>query len=389
MCARKVFLDFVRLPIQNIIISNLANLQIKEFMMSEMTTRERFLRMFEHREADRVPIIDSPWNATIERWCGEGMPKDIHFTEFFEIDRVVDIIPGKPPYQEDEILEETEHYRIYKNSWETKFKQWKHWASTPEYLEFGVFDRESWDKAKSRLTPRRDHIDWSFLKRNYPNWRKNGWWIQAQLWFGFDITHSWIVGTEKMLLALIEDPEWCMDIFATELEYNLALCQMIWDAGYQFDAIFWPDDMGFKHSQFFSMEMYRSILKPFHQKAIDWAHQKKIKAHLHSCGDIRPFIPELIDMGLDALNPLEVKAGMNPVELKAKYGNQLTLHGGINAVLYDQPEKIKTEIEQLVPVMMNNGGYIFSSDHSVPSSVSLEDFRQITQLAKRVGTYSA
>ncbi|MDW7681816.1 MAG: hypothetical protein SCK70_14735 [bacterium] len=63
-----------------------------------MTTRERFLRMFEHREADRVPIIDSPWNATIERWCGEGMPKDIHFTEFFEIDRVIDIIPGKPPY---------------------------------------------------------------------------------------------------------------------------------------------------------------------------------------------------------------------------------------------------------------------------------------------------
>jgi uroporphyrinogen decarboxylase len=145
--------------------------------------------------------------------------------------------------------------------------------------------------------------------------------------------------------------------------------------------------MGYKQNQFFSKRMYRSLLKPFHQKAIEWAHAKGIKAHLHSCGDIRPFIPDLVDMGLDALNPLEVKAGMDPRQLKQQYGRDLVLHGGINAVLWDQPDAIRAEMEAVLPVLKENGGYIFSSDHSVPSTVSLEDFRRIITLARELGSY--
>jgi uroporphyrinogen decarboxylase len=95
----------------------------------------------------------------------------------------------------------------------------------------------------------------------------------------------------------------------------------------------------------------------------------------------------LISMGLDALNPLEVKAGMDPIALKREYGKDLVLHGGINAVLWDQPEAIREEMHRVVPVVKESGGYIFSSDHSVPSTVSLEDFRRITDLAKELGAY--
>jgi uroporphyrinogen decarboxylase len=212
-------------------------------------------------------------------------------------------------------------------------------------------------------------------------------WIRADLWFGFDITHSWAVGTERLLCALVEDPEWCMDMFSHFLEVRLALLDMMWDAGYEFDSVFWCDDMGYKNAQFFSVNMYREILKPFHKRAIDWAHAKGVKTHLHSCGDINPFVPELVEIGLDALNPLEVKAGMDPVALKKRFGDKLVFHGGINAVLWDHPDQIKAEMERVVPVMKENGGYIFSSDHSVPSSVSLEDFRTITTLAKKLGRY--
>ncbi|NIM71367.1 MAG: hypothetical protein GTO48_13200, partial [Xanthomonadales bacterium] len=93
----------------------------------------------------------------------------------------------------------------------------------------------------------------------------------------------------------------------------------------------WPDDMGYKGHQFFGLPMYRDLLKPAHRRAIEWAHERGIYAHLHSCGDVRPFVPELIGMGLDALNPLEVKAGMDPIALKEQYGDRLVLHGGINA----------------------------------------------------------
>lgn len=129
------------------------------------------------------------------------------------------------------------------------------------------------------------------------------------------------------------------------------------------------------------------VLKPFHQRAIDWAHAKGIKAHLHSCGDIRPFVPELVSMGLDALNPLEVKAGMDPLALKREFGKDLVLHGGINAVLWDDPALVGPEMERLVLALKESGGYIFSSDHSVPSSVSLAAFREIVEMAKRLGAY--
>jgi uroporphyrinogen decarboxylase len=124
-----------------------------------------------------------------------------------------------------------------------------------------------------------------------------------------------------------------------------------------------------------------------HKRAVDWAHARGIVAELHSCGDVRPFIPELIDIGMDGLNPLEVKAGTDPVHIKRDYGDDLLLHGGINAVLWDDAEAIETEMRQMIPALKKDGGYIFSSDHSVPDSVSLDNFRHIVNLAKELGTY--
>ena len=69
------------------------------------------------------------------------------------------------------------------------------------------------------------------------------------------------------------------------------------------------------------------------------------------------------------------------MHLKKTYGTQLVLHGGINAVLWDHPDQIRAEMERVLPLMKEGGGYIFSSDHSVPSSVSLADFRGIVELA--------
>ena len=355
--------------------------------MSEMTSHERFARMYAHQEADRIPIVDSPWSATIARWQREGMPKDTNFAEYFGLDKIAHISADNSPRYETKTIEETEEYRIHTTSWGATLKNWRHAASTPEFIDFTIKDRESWEKAKARMTPAKDRINWVYLDENYAKWRESGVWIQAGLWFGFDVTHSWIVGTERLLYALVDDPDWCRDMFAHELEIQLSLFDMVWEAGYEFDGISWPDDMGYKGSQFFSVDMYRELIKPIHKRAVEWAHAKGAKAHLHSCGDVNPFIPELIEIGLDALNPLEVKAGMDPVHLKKAWGKDLVLHGGINAVLWDHPDQISAEMERVIPIAKQGGGYIFSSDHSVPSSVSLEDFRHIVELAKSLGTY--
>ncbi len=356
-------------------------------MSQPMTSHERFKRMFEHRDADRVPITDHPWGATIERWQAEGMPAGVSFVDYFDLDHVAGFGIDNSPRYESRVIEETDEYVIRTTPWGATLKNWTHAASTPEFLDFTVKDRESWAAAKARMTPSEDRIPWEHLKAHYASWREKGCWVEAHLWFGFDVTHAWAVGTERLLMAMVEDPAWCTDMFNHFLDVQLALLDRVWEAGYTFDSVRWPDDMGYKYNQFFSLKTYRELLKPVHKRAIDWAHAHGVKAHLHSCGDINPFVPELVEIGLDALNPLEVKAGMNPVELKATYGDKLLIHGGINAVLWDNPEAIQAEMERVVPVMKQNGGYIFSSDHSVPSSVSLEDFRRITDLAKKLGSY--
>lgn len=352
-----------------------------------LTSYDRFTRMFAHQEADRIPVLDSPWEATIERWHTEGMPSEIDFTDYLDLDRIQVISVDSSPRYPVQTIEQTSEYRVHTTSWGATLKDWKHAGGVPQFLDFVIKDPDVWAQAKARMTPSRDRIDWKQLERNYRQWRQHGDWIQGLLWFGFDVTHSWTLGTERVLYALVEQPEWLVDVFNTMLDVNIALLEMVWDAGYTFDSIMWYDDMGYKHNQFFSLRTYRNLLKPVHKRAVDWAHSKGIKAHLHSCGDIRPFVPELVEIGVDALNPLEVKAGMDPVLLKQQYGDKLVFHGGINAVLYTDMEALEEEMRRVIPVMKQNGGYIFSSDHSVPSSVSLNDFKHIVQLAKELGAY--
>lgn len=234
--------------------------------MDSMTSHERFARMFAHCEADRIPVIDSPWGATIERWRREGMPEGMDYADFFGLDSVAGISVDSSPRYAVKTIEETDAYRIHTTAWGATLKDWKHAASTPEFIDFTIVDRASWEKAKARMQPAHDRINWKRLQDNYKGWRESGRWITAGLWFGFDVTHSWIVGTERLLFALVEDPDWCRDIFAHELETCLALLDMVWDAGYTFDCIRWPDDMGYKGTQFFSLNMYRELVKPFHKR---------------------------------------------------------------------------------------------------------------------------
>ena len=352
-----------------------------------MQSRERYARMYEHREADRIPITDSPWGGTIRRWQREGMPVGVDWREYFGVDKMAGIGVDITPRYPTKVIEETDRYVISTTPWGVTLKNFKEEDSTPEFIDFKVTTPEVWEDCKSRMVPSRDRVNWDHLAKAYPKWQADGDWIVGGFWFGFDVTHSWMVGTETILIAMMEEPEWVMDMFNTYLDMCIAQFDMIWDAGYRFDEINWPDDMGYKNTTFFSPALYQKILKPIHKRAVDWAHSKGIYARLHSCGDVMTLVPDLIDIGIDALNPLEVKAGMDSIKLKKEYGDKLVLHGGVNAVLWDDKDAIVAEIERLVPVLKENGGYIFSSDHSIPNSVSLDNFKTIVETVKRCGKY--
>jgi uroporphyrinogen decarboxylase len=176
-------------------------------------------------------------------------------------------------------------------------------------------------------------------------------------------------------------------MFNHALDVNLALLDLAWDAGYVFDMLNLRDDLGYKQTTFVSLDMYKTLIKPAHKKAADWAHKKGIKVRLHSCGFVMPFMAEFVDAGMDAFHPMEVKAGMDPLEMKKRFGGDLVLHGGVNAMLWKNLDAVTAEMERLIPVLKENGGYIFAADHSIPNDVSFENIKAIIALAKKLGAY--
>ena len=356
--------------------------------MMELTERERILRTYKHQEVDRIAMVDSAWAGTQKRWYREGLPAGVPWEKHFGFDRVASLKPDNSPRFVKKVIEETERYRIETTQWGVTQKVFRELDSTPEMLDFYYADSSRWEEAKvAMLADNESRIPWKWLEENYPKWKAEGRFLQLIVWFGFDVAHSHMAGTENILIGMYDEPEWITDIFDTYLNTSLNLCQKILDAGYEFDGIRWYDDMGYKGSPFFSPAAYRELLKPFHKKAVDWAHERGMVAELHSCGYIEPLLPDILETGVDMLNPLEVKAGLDPFKLKKQYGDKLAFHGGINAQLWDNIELVKAEMERIIPAMKEGGGYIFASDHSIPNSVSFENMTEIARLAHKLGKY--
>ena len=353
--------------------------------MASMTSHERFRRTFARQETDRLLMWDFPWPGTLKRWRREGMPADISYENYFDVDQVARIEVDNSPRYPQTVVEDNAEFKTVLTSWGCKERNFKHEDSTPDFMDYTIIDADRWRAAKSRMTLVPDRVPWDHLKANYRSWRADGKWILADTWFGFNHFISYVVGTERFLMYMLEEPELCKDMIDYSLDLNLKLLDLAWDAGYTFDMLNIRDDLGYKQTQFFSTTTYREIVKPAHQRAVDWAHGKGIKIRLHSCGYIMGLLPDILELGFDAIHPLEVKAGMNPVTVKEKYGDQIVIHGGLNAMLWKDRDAIVAEMHRLVPVLKQGGGYIFASDHSIPNDVSFQTMTEIIRLAKELG----
>lgn len=117
--------------------------------MKEMTTHQRMKLVFEHREPDRVPITDWFWESTEARWRKEGLPADKAIHGYFGLDNIVGIELDTSPRFETAVLEETDTYRIERDSWGITKKNFKPVSSTFEHIDHVLKDRASWQIAKA------------------------------------------------------------------------------------------------------------------------------------------------------------------------------------------------------------------------------------------------
>jgi uroporphyrinogen decarboxylase len=358
--------------------------------MRDLTTYERMSLIYAHQQPDQVPITDWFWESTTQRWQNEGMPADTELERFLGLDHFVqlnmEVIDASPRFTEY-VIEETDHYRIDHDRFGITKKNFKPVSATFQHLDHEIKDKASWLEAKQRMQPSRDRIDWKYLEQNYSRWRKEGSWIVVAPWFGYDVVNTRMCDTQTILFAMMDDPDWVADMCNTGCDLAIELLQMILDEGYDFDEWMWFDDMAYRSGLIFSKKKWRELLMPYQKKVIDWTHAHGKKAHLHCCGNLVSIIPELLELGIDMLNPLEVKAGVDPIAFKKQYGDHLVLRGGFDIQKWNNLDEVKEDIRVKLPILMQSGGYVFASDHSVSDQVSLQNYQHIIQMVKEIGRY--
>jgi uroporphyrinogen decarboxylase len=159
------------------------------------------------------------------------------------------------------------------------------------------------------------------------------------------------------------------------------------------DVVHFEDDLGMQDRPLLRPELYRRAVKPYHARLFRFA-----RAHceayllLHSDGAIAPLLPDLIDMGIDAVNPVQVSAaGMDPAQLKREFGRDLVFWGGgcdSQVVLpFGTPQQVSDEVRRRIDELGPGGGYVFSPIHNVQAGVPAENVVAMFQTARKIGTY--
>jgi uroporphyrinogen decarboxylase len=154
------------------------------------------------------------------------------------------------------------------------------------------------------------------------------------------------------------------------------------------------DDFGTQQAPFLSVKMFRERLLPFYRRGLDWIHQHtEMKVMLHSDGALYPLIPSLIEMGVDILNPVQTSAqGMDPVRLKAEFGDRLTFWGASldcqQTLPFGSPEQVAQEVAEHIRALKAGGGYVFAPVHNIQAGVPPENVVAMFDTALAEGSYA-
>ncbi|MCX8180753.1 MAG: hypothetical protein N3E41_05210 [Thermofilaceae archaeon] len=358
-----------------------------------MDSRERVYKLLNLEEPDRVAIIDFPWSETLDRWKSEGLPENVSIHKYFGYDIYLVGIDVSPKF-DNFILEEGAEYIVYRDSYGVAVKSWKGRSGTPlpiepavksltDFKEFiePLLDPELPFRATSKRYPFKGDLEKAIARL------QNDFFVAASILGPFEyVRHVVGEGVDRLLKLLYRDSKMISYIFDRVGFFLSRVSETLESMGV--DGVWVWDDLAYKNGPFVSPATYERFIMPEHTRILYPFRKRNKPSILHSDGNIKPLIHFFISAGFNALQPLEVKAGMDVRELKKMYGDRLAFIGNIDArVLAKGPEAIRMEVEQKVKTAAVGGGYIAGSDHSVPPDVSLENYRYFIELVKKVGSY--
>jgi uroporphyrinogen decarboxylase len=225
---------------------------------------------------------------------------------------------------------------------------------------------------------------------------RNGFAVVASLGSGGRLFHSysWLRGFDSWLMDMYENQHLYHVLAEKILEIGIAYVEAFLPSVAEFaDLVYMSDDLGTQGSTLMSPDAYRTFCKPYHRRLIEAIRRAAPRARIlmHSCGAITPLIPDLIEIGVDVLNPVQPKArGMEPQVVKRAFGSELSFMGGLDIqdlLPFGTPAEIRDGVHELVDAYAPGGGYVFAPAHEILPEVKPASIVAMFDAALEFGGY--
>jgi uroporphyrinogen decarboxylase len=219
----------------------------------------------------------------------------------------------------------------------------------------------------------------TFIERNRNKF------IVGALGFSF-YERAWILrGIEPILEDLLANLSFVEELFDAITEFDLAITKRL--CQFPIDAFHFGDDWGQQKGLIINPELWRQIFKPRLRRLYDAVHAAGLPVSIHSCGDITDIIPDLIDIGVNMISPLQAEA-LDFTFLKREYGKDLAFWGGVSTqktLPAGSPDDVRAEIRARKEVLGKGGGYILAPSHELQGDIPLDNMLAFLDEARRPG----
>ena len=385
-----------------------------------MNSRERILAALNFQEADRIPfdLAGTTWTG-ITNGAYQKLLEHLGRVaeEPFWSDVIQQIVVPSEPLLEEfgadvrGVFPMTSHnwdvynnlkdcgdYYEYYDEWGfthhfPKDGFWFSLVNSPmekvDFNETGIVDKGTWPEAG-------DLRRWDGLRKQAIQHKENGKIVFTKgLCAGLFEMHQRIRGMENSM----------MDPFLYPTNSDLLIGKIadlkieFWDAalnelGDVVDIVGEGDDYGTQVSQLIAPDQFRQCYKPHFKRVTDFIKSKRpeMKILFHSCGNVRPIIPDLIEIGIDILNPVHVTAtGMEPVQLKKDFGKDIVFWGGgvdsQKILPLGTTQEVKDNVKRNVEALAPGGGYVFASVHNIQAEVPPQNIKAMIEELHEIGKY--
>jgi len=334
-----------------------------------MTSRERVLAALRHEQPDRTPRDFWAEPPTLKRlFAHVGYESKDRLLDELGVD-VRHLEAAAPPEREV-------GGRVFQNFWGERYVyNQTPWGPMREDTPGALAGVSSLAELEAFDWPSPDCLDRSRLKEQC------GRYADHALLYGFaDIWQrpALVRGWENMLLDMSESPEWVHFLARKFTDFYLEDYTRAAElTGGRIDLFLVISDLGTQYGPLISPTMFREFVAPYLKELVDHIHSLGARALFHSCGTVRAFIPDLIQLGVDVLDPIQPTGPeMQPEGLKRDFGKQLCFHGGMDMqrlLPHGTPAEVAAEARRYCEVLGAGGGYILGPAHLFQPDVPPEN----------------